>query len=67
MNYPYRSDEQQSALEHLPHSPYASDDTPFNAINKFCLTGYEPVDVINKAMVDVQGTQDNLWHYERKP
>ena len=64
LNYPHRSEEQQDALEHLQHSPYASDDRPFNSISKFCLTGYEPVDVINKAIVDVQGVQDNQWWYE---
>ena len=66
MRYPHRTEEQQAALDHLQHSPYASDDTPFTSLNRFCLTGYEPVDVLSKAMVDVQGTQDNSWWYERR-
>ena len=65
MAYPHRTEAQQDALEHLPHSPYATDDTPFNSLNKFSQTGYEPVDVLSKALVDLQGTQDNIWFYER--
>ncbi len=64
MIYPHRTEDEQSALEHLPHSPYAFDDNPYLSTQRYSLSGYEPRDVQRKAMVDSQGAKENLWWYE---
>ena len=68
--YPYRTDEVQAALEHLQHSPYAFDDMPFLNTQRYSMSGYEPHHIQSKALVDAQGTADNLWwlrKWEEKP
>ncbi len=61
MKYPYRSDEQQAALERLPNSPYAFDDHPYLNTARYSLSGYEPYHIEAKALVDKQNTHDNYW------
>lgn len=64
MNYPYRTDDEQAALEHLPNSPYAFDDQPYLNTQRYSMSGYEPRDVQRKAMVDTQSAMENLWWYD---
>ena len=59
MNYPYRTDAQQAALEHLPHGPYAFADTPHLMMARYSMSGFEVRDVENKRLVDIQGIADN--------
>ena len=63
--YPYRTEDEQAALDHLPNSPYAFDDKPHLSTQRYSMSGYEPRDVKRKAMVDSQGTKDNLWWLNR--
>jgi hypothetical protein len=65
MNYIYRNDDEQAALEHLPHSPYAFDDKPFLSTQRYSMSGFEPRDVQRKAMVDSQGAKDMLYSLEQ--
>jgi hypothetical protein len=65
VNYPYRTDEEQAALEHLPSTPYATDDKPYRSTNSFSLTGYEPVDIVQKSLVDKHGVMDNEYWYNQ--
>jgi hypothetical protein len=65
--YPYRTDAEQSALEHLPHGPFAFSDKPYLSTERYSLSGFEPRDVEEKRLVDMQGIQDNLyWFNQRK-
>jgi len=61
MNYPYRTDDEQAALNHLAHSPFAFDDKPYLTTQRYSMSGYEPRDVQRKALVDAQGAAENLW------
>ena len=61
MTYPYRTDEQQAALDHLPHGPYAFADKPYLSTERYSLSGFEPRDIKNKRMVDEQGIQENTY------
>lgn len=63
MNYPYRTEEEQSILEHMPHSPYASDDHPFLATQRYSMSGYDPREVDDKSRLDTQGVYDNRYWY----
>lgn len=63
MNYPFRSDEQQSALDHLPHGPYAFADKPYLSTMRYSLSGFEPRDIAAKQLVDSQGIEDNTYWY----
>ena len=58
MNYPYRTEDEQAALDHLPNSPYAFDDKPYLSTQRYSMSGYEPRDVQRKAMVDCQGAME---------
>jgi len=64
MEYPHRTDDEQAALEHLPNSPYAFDDRPYLNTQRYSMSGYEPRDVMRKALVDAQGAMENLWWLE---
>jgi hypothetical protein len=64
-SYPYRTEDEQEALDHLPNSPYAFDDLPFINTQRYCLSGYEPRDVQRKAMVDCQGAKDMVHSLEQ--
>ena len=63
MKYPYRTDDEQAALEHLPNSPYAFDDKPYLYTKRLSLSGYEKRDIERKAMVDSQGCAEDLWWF----
>ena len=67
MSYPYRNDEQQAALDHLPHGPYAFSDKPYLSMERYSLSGFEPRDIVAKRKVDEQGIEDNnYWRFERQ-
>jgi hypothetical protein len=66
MNFPYRSDEQQAALDHVPHGPYAFSDKPYLSTERYSLSGFELRDIEAKKLVDAQGIQDNIWWYEKR-
>jgi hypothetical protein len=63
MNYPHRTDEQQAALDHLPAGPYYNCDAPHLFTARYSPTGFEKRDIDQKADVDKQGVQDNLYWY----
>jgi hypothetical protein len=65
MKYPYRSEEQQAALDHIPHGPFVFSDKPYLFTERYSLSGFEPRDIVAKRLVDEQGIQDNIWFYER--
>lgn len=65
MNYPYRTDEEQTALEHMPDSPYDTDDQPHLSIARYSLTHYEPREVADKRALDMQGVLDNAYWYNQ--
>jgi hypothetical protein len=61
--YPYRDEQQQAALEHLAHGPYASDDKPYLSTQRYSLSGYEPHNIADKQAVDAQGVIENwIWY-----
>jgi hypothetical protein len=64
MQYPFRSDSVQSALEHMAYGPYAHDDAPHLRTQRYSLdSSYDTRDVNDKIAIDAQGVQDNLyWH-----
>ena len=64
LNYPYRSDEQTTALDRLPSTMYTEDDAPFLRTQRYSLSpDYEPSDILAKQQVDAQGTMDNMYWY----
>jgi hypothetical protein len=63
VNYPYRTEEEQAILEHMPASPYSTDDKPYLSTERYCIIGYEPKDVEDKRKLDEQGLLDNLYWY----
>ncbi len=63
MMYPHRDDATQAALDHMPHGPYAHIDAPHLYTARYSPTGFEKRDIEDKALVDKQGVQDNLWWY----
>jgi hypothetical protein len=65
LTYPYRTEKEQSTLDHMPHSPYAHDDKPFLNTMRYSMSGYDSRDVADKARLDAQGAADNL-HSLRK-
>ena len=65
MNYPYRTDAQQAILEHMPDSPYSTDDKPYLSTERYSVIGYEPSDVRNKRLLDEQGLADNEYWYAK--
>jgi hypothetical protein len=59
LNYPYRTADQEAALERLPDTAYLEDDMPFLATQRYSLSpDYEPSDVIAKQQVDTQGAME---------
>lgn len=64
MNYPYRNEDEQQALEHLPHSPYAFDDKPYLNTQRYSMSGYEIREVERKSLVDAQGAKDMQYSLE---
>ena len=64
MYYPYRSEEVQAALDHMPNGPYAHIDAPHLFTARYSPTGFEARDIEHKTMVDAHGVQDNLWWYD---
>ena len=65
MNYPHKTEAEQTTLGHLPHSPYFYDDTPHLSIARYSINGYEPKEVADKRELDVQGVADNAYFYEK--
>jgi hypothetical protein len=65
MNYPYKTDEEQIALEHMPDSPYDTDDQPHLSIARYSLTHYDPREVEEKRILDMQGVLDNAYWYDK--
>jgi hypothetical protein len=63
MQYPYRTGIAQAILEHMPSSPYASDDHPYLSTERYSIVGYEPRDVADKKALDAQGAAANYWWY----
>jgi len=65
VNYPYRTDREQATLDHLPSSPYASDNTPYLSTARYSIIGYEPRDVEDKRALDMSGAADNAYWYRK--
>ncbi len=66
MNYPYRTEAQQAALERLPATPYAEADRPFLFTQRYSLSpDYDPSDVVAKQQVDLHGCIDNQYWMAR--
>lgn len=63
MQYPFKDDATQAALDHMPSGPYAYVDAPYLFTARYSLTGFEVRDIEDKAKVDAQGIQDNTWWY----
>lgn len=65
MSYLYRTDEQQAALDHLPHGPYVFADKPYLSTMRYSLSGFEPRDIAAKQLVDEQGINDNMYWFQK--
>jgi hypothetical protein len=66
MNYPFRSNEQQAALERLPATAYAETDMPFLFTQRYSLSpDFENSDVVAKQQVDTQGALDMQYSMTR--
>lgn len=64
--YNFRSDREQTTLEHLPHTAFARDDQPYLSTERYSVNiNYEPRDIADKRSLDMHGTTDNLYWYNK--
>jgi hypothetical protein len=62
MIYPFPTDEDLAALDHLRSTAYAEDDMPFLSTQRYSLSpAYEESSIAAKGRVDLQGAMDNTW------
>ena len=66
MKYPFKDELDVAALERLPRTMYAEDDTPFLRTARYSLSpDFEPSDVIAKQRVDLQGAMEMQWSLQQ--
>jgi hypothetical protein len=66
MNYPTKTEQDETDLERVQHSHYAYDDQPFLGTQRFSLSpDYEFTDVAAKVRVDMQGAMEMQYSLEQ--